>query len=169
MKHYLATAGWIASIGAMLLIAPGCGTEDEASADDENAGVEGITSGINVGFTSTTRFLPSAGTTALGNYPAETGGNFEVYTASDAAQTKFILQFVNLQSVPVNVCGAFTCNGQKSTFDLTSPVGQPAGVGIVRLNVNGQNCLGGSRFQTVYTVSKNPIPAATCRATKSRI
>jgi len=91
-------------------------------------------------------------------------------TPSDQFQTRFIIQFVNLQSVPVNVCGAFTCNGSKATFALTSPAKAPnPGIGVVDLIVNGNRCLAGSRFQMAYAASKSAIANATCTATRSRI
>ena len=164
MKRHFMSVCRMASVGAVMLSAFGCGTADEQDDREEEA------SAINVGTTSTSRVVPSSGPTSLGKYPSDTGGNFEVYTASDQFQTRFIIQFVNLQSVPVNVCGAFTCNGSKATFALTSPPNAPnPGIGVVDLIVNGNRCLAGSRFQMAYAASKSAIPSATCTATRSRI
>ena len=166
MKSEWKVAGRVVSAAIALALAPGCGTLDQDQSSDETDAVEGP---ITVGPRSVTRLLPATGTTLLGNYPADfvkSGENFEVDTASDAAQTKFVIGFASLLSAPVNVCGAFTCSGEKAGFVLTVPGFQ---VGVVQAAVNGRRCRAGEQFRVAYTTSTNTIPQSTCDTTRKRI
>ena len=164
-KQWMMTVARVVSAGAVLALAPACGTVDDQAATVDPP--ESISNNITVTSRSQTRLMPASAAVALGTYPSDTGGNFEVYTASDGAQTKFVIQFANLQSAPVNVCGAFTCNGAKTSFLTT--VGPSLSISVVQAVANGRRCLAGDKFRLAYTASTSTIPQATCDTTKARI